>query len=253
MTAGMQSMPDRAGAAASWPGGPGVSARELAAQADSLLRQAFAAQDSAADASLPALLHAFNFRFARHVHPSWRERLAAGVAPAVWEAPRAQMALSAHIVRTLALDEPCLDAGRPEWPVALLDPQQMHLLARHVGAALLGPQVRRSLARDEVLHWQQALPGEYEFVMHAASLLHVPAIAGLAEAAGDWPCEALGCRVIAASVAAAPPALAERVWLKLPAELPELAIAPAAAHEFVLSIHSILEPQWRSSFATHRQ
>ena len=171
----------------------------------------------------------------------------------VWDAARARNPLSRFILAELGLEEEvCFDLGRPEWPVALLDAQRLLRLARHIGAVLLAPGLRGSLARHQVLAWKAALtPEAYRFALTSASLLR-PAGPVLLPGT-DHPPEAIGYAWIDASLEQAPPALAKRARLKLPEPLQAPETSSETARQLVNLTHSALEPAWFSSFAALRR
>lgn len=199
------------------------------------------------------LLVAFNYHPADYVHRTRRAVAAAPHGDALWSTPRARTALSAMLLQALSLqDRPCADTSRRELPQALLEPARLERLARAVGAVVLGPLIRRSIARADVLRWKEELtPDVYAFAMQSAPLLPLQAL---------LPCEPdckpvldVGCEWIAASLHDAPDELRERALLKLPAEVNLGAVDPARAHQVVQCVHSTLEPRWCSSFVTRRR
>ena len=197
---------------------------------------------------LLAQLNAFSFRPADYLHPSRRAQFA-GTAPAqVWHDARARRSLSALVLQRLDLaGRPVLDIGCADLPLALLDAQRLETLARGIAALLLAPLVRRSLLREQVLHWKRVLtPHLHAFALQAAPLLPaVPAV----EVAPDGPVEPLGQAWIGASLLQAPEELRLRAALKLPAAIEPAPVEPAHARRVVAAVLSTLEPQWCSSFA----
>ncbi len=198
------------------------------------------------------LLAAFNFRPADYVHPTRRLRAAGPQSEALWCQPRARSALSALLLRALSLqDRPCADASRGELPQALLEPARLNHLALAVGAVVLGPRIRRSIARADVLRWKEQLtPALYAFATHSAPLLPLQSLLP-SEPQDEAPLD-LGCAWITASLEDAPEELRERALLKLPADVQRGAIEPARARQVVQCVHSMLEPRWCSSFVTLR-
>lgn len=197
---------------------------------------------------LLAQLNAFSFRPADYLHPSQRARFA-GAAPAqVWHDARARRSLSALVLQRLGLAQrPCLDTGCAHLPLALLDAQRLESLSRGIAALLLAPLVRRSLVREQVLHWKRVLtPQLHAFALQAAPLL--PAVPAVDEVPAG-PVEPLGQAWIQASLLQAPDALRLRAALKLPAGTEPAAVEPALARRVVAAVLSTLEPQWCSSFA----
>jgi hypothetical protein len=189
---------------------------------------------------------------AAYLHPQWRAAFPPLPPQApLWQAEGAMAGLSAHILQVLQIEcSWCFDAARPEWRLALLTPEQLERLARHVAATVLSARVRASLLRSEVLHWKGCLGDEaHQFALRAASLLApVAAPHGQFDAASAL---ALGAAWIEASLAAAPPALLLRARLKwAPADgaLQGTVAAPGAAAALVGAILPAVEPQWCSAF-----
>jgi type III secretion protein K len=197
------------------------------------------------------LLYAFNHRPADYLHASRRARFAAGAGDRLWTDERARAWLSQWILQQLGLSQQtCFDLSCRHWSLALLDAERLLRLARGIGAAIAGPQVRRSVSRDQVLAWKTRLtPALYEFAMTTATLLP-PAPAAPPPAAEGTPVEEIGFGWIDAALAGAPEALRLRAELKLPAKVEAVPVDAAAARQFVQSVHSALEPQWCSTFAT---
>jgi type III secretion protein K len=195
----------------------------------------------------------FNQNPADYIDASRRDEFFTHFADGVlWQSERARRHLSRHILERLG-DEPCLDAQRPEWAVALLDRPRLDRLGRHLAAALVGPRVRRCVSRAEVLAWREWLsPEAHEFALTRAGLLPVSADAG--DEPRQMPAEALGRQWIVAAARAWHEAIRRRFMLKLPAGAfrEADAIDPALAARLVSSVLSIVEPRWCSSFATIR-
>jgi hypothetical protein len=196
------------------------------------------------------LLYAFNHRPADYLHASRRARFAAGAGDRLWEEERARAWLSQWILQQLELSQrTCFDMSCRHWSLALLDAERLLRLARGTGAAIAGPRVRRCVSREQVLAWKSRLtPALYEFAMTTATLL--PPAPAAPPAAEDAPIEEIGFGWIDAALAGAPDALRLRAVLKLPAHVAAVPIDAAAARQFVHSVHSALEPQWCSTFAT---
>jgi type III secretion protein K len=196
-----------------------------------------------------AHIYAFNFRPADYVHVSRRGQFADGIIDdAIWDEPRARQALSAYILQELGVEELfCFEDERPEWPMVLLGDADLVNLARYVGAVILGPLVRRSLVRDEVLRWKERLtPTVYQFVMTSANLLRAIPVPENLDTEADV--EAIGFGVIEASMHEAPKALRRRAQLKLPVNSISIELDQEPAHYVVKAVLSALEPQWCSSF-----
>jgi hypothetical protein len=179
-----------------------------------------------------------------------REFFPMPVEKALWDNTRSRRHLSRHILDRLGVPS-CLEAQRPEWPMALLDRTRLDRLALHVAAALVGARVRRSLSRDEVLRWREWLtPEAHEFALRRASLL--PASAGVDADANDAPAEHMGLAWIVAASRRWPESIARRFMLKLPAGASQDAavIDGTFAWRLVSSVLSIVESRWCSSFAS---
>ncbi len=198
-------------------------------------------------------LLAFNFLPADYLHPSRRYVFTdVDISSEVWRQSRARKTLSSLILQQLKLEaKPCLDSGHWEWTVALLDMESMERLARHLGATILGPTIRRSVSRTEVMHWNDTItPAVYKFVMASASLLKTPQI-DLAPLEEETP-ESIGYSWILRCLASGPEELVERAQLKLPFDTAAAETSTHIAREFVLSVLSALEPKWCSTFAKLR-
>jgi len=196
--------------------------------------------------------HVFHYRPADTLHPSWRRHFAANLHADVWSQVRARAPLSRHILDTLDLQQRlCQDWDRPEWPTALLDPERLLRLARHIGAVLLAPRIRNSMARQQVLDWKEKLsPEAYRFALTSASLLRP--LSPLPEPDERRLPHELGYDWIHGSLADTPEALRLRACLKLPIDCRAPELAPAALKHMVTLIHSALEPAWFSLFAAQR-
>jgi hypothetical protein len=193
----------------------------------------------------------FNQDPAAYLHETRRaDFFPAGAREELWEYPLSRRHLSRHILERIG-GELCLDAKRPEWAVALLDSRGLDRLARHVAGALVGPRVRRSLSRSEVLRWRDWLEADaLDFALTRAGLLpfHAQADAGAGTALD------LGRAWIVAASRRWHDAISRRFLLKLPAgDLAQAdAVDGALAARLVSSVLSIVEPRWCSSFATMR-
>jgi hypothetical protein len=199
------------------------------------------------------LLHEFNDGPAGYLDPSRREQLCPGTPGRVWDSARARPHLSRHILGALALPA-CLEAQRPEWPLALLEPARLRHLAVHIAAAAVSAQVRGSLLRDEVVAWRAWLsPGPFAFAQRTAGLLPLK-VPPQAVPDRSISAESAGLRWLARAALAWPAAVAGRFLLKMPcadAEHPCAADEPVAAR-LASAVLSIVEPRWCSSLATIR-
>jgi hypothetical protein len=195
----------------------------------------------------------FNENPADYMADSRREAFfAEPIDPALWLNERSRRHLSRHILDQLNIP-PCLEAHRPEWPVALLEWPRLERLARHVAAALVGARVRHCVSRIEVLKWRDWLsPDAHEFALTRAGLLPINADAGSGIAGTS--AQALGLAWIVAATRRWPEAIARRFMLKLPAgDIGEAqGVDDALASRLVSSVLSIVESRWCSSFATMR-
>lgn len=175
---------------------------------------------------------------------------------AVWECASSRRHLSSHILNRIG-GAPCLEAHRPEWPIALMERDRIDRLARHVAAALVGARVRRCVSRAEVLKWREWLtPEAHEFALTRAGLLPQVPDAGDVAVEGDEASSALqlGHSWIVAASRRWPDAIARRFILKLPAGKYSNAdaIDGALASKLVTSVITNLESRWVSSFPITR-
>ncbi len=205
-----------------------------------------------------ARLLAFNLLPSLTLHPSRHAAFGAPSRPV----PAACAAAwhrhwSGAILRRLDLyDRPVLDADRPELPLALLPPDRLARLARHVGAVRCAPRLRRVVAGGQVRELATALGADVlAFAQHAETgpwsrpadqdAGPVPALAGRVDS--------IGRAALRAVFQAAGPELGLRADLRLEddpdAEPPEEGWAPL---DLSLAVLERIEPTWHSSFlATH--
>lgn len=196
----------------------------------------------------PAVIN-FNFHPATYLHSSRRSQYFDNLLPdRVWESPRVSGKLSHHILKELdLLDHGFLDYPDKRWPLILLPTNRLQRLAFHIGAALLGPHIRNSLAREKVIFWKEKLGQEvYEFVLGSARLL--PYQLKNTEKIKNNDALSLGYEVILKSLDSAPKALRERVGLKIPIDQKTKSEIPTSAEHIVYSVMSIVEAEWRSLF-----
>ena len=198
------------------------------------------------------LLYAFNYCPADYVHPTRRPATASPGSEVLWSQLRARPALSELLLRELALhDRPCVDVRCVQLPLALFDSARLAGLAMALGAVVLAPRIRASIARDAVLAWKQRLtPRAYDFAMQAAPLLPLAGL--LPQDPNDACAIEIGYDWIAASLDDAPHELRQRALLKLPADARRGVADANAARQVVPRIHATLEPRWCSSFAPIR-
>jgi type III secretion protein K len=202
---------------------------------------------------LARYLYAFNFCPANYLHPTQRQRFGGDLlSEEVWQAKRARAALSAHILKTLSLDDkPCFDLHQREWPLILLDTDRLGRLQRHVSALIFGPVIRRSIVHADVVAWKARLgPDAYKFALSGTSLL--PRME-LPKTIGNPPeAEAVGYGWIEAAMSTAPEPILSRAKLKLPFHCIAPATDTATAQRLVYVLLSILEPEWRLLFPANR-
>ncbi len=205
-----------------------------------------------------ARLLAFNLLPSLTLHPSRHAAFGAPSRPV----PAACAAAwhrhwSSAILRRLDLhDRPVLDADRPELPLALLPPDRLARLARHVGAARCAPRLRRVVAGDQVRELSAVLGAD---VLAFAQQAQTGPWSRPADLDAD-PVMALAGRVdrigraaLRAVFQAAGPELGRRADLRLEEdpddEPPEEGWAPL---DLTLAVLEQIEPTWHSSFlATH--
>lgn len=203
------------------------------------------------DRKLFRRLYQFNYCPAEYLHPSQRIRFVPHEhAHRLWEAPRARATLSIMILRQLKLSGRVrFDPTLPQWPLLLLDSQRLVRLSRYVAAAVLGPQVRKSVAREDVLRWKRTLTPElYKFSMTVANLLPTPS--GEPVLAHGHPIEDLGLGWIDSALSGVPNELVLRTRLKYPASAAPLPVRTHKAKGLVSAVLLLLEQEWCSSFAT---
>jgi hypothetical protein len=196
----------------------------------------------------PAVLN-FNFQPATYLHSSRRSQFFDNLMPdRVWESTRVSEKISNHILKELDLVEHCfLDYPDKRWPLILLPTNRLQRLAFHIGAAVLGPHIRNSLAREKVIFWKEKLGQEvYEFVLGSARLL--PIQLKNTEKIKSNDALSLGYALIVKSLDSAPKALRERVLLKMPIDQKSQNEISPSADQIVYSVMSIVEAEWRSLF-----
>ncbi|MFC4297784.1 SctK family type III secretion system sorting platform protein [Castellaniella hirudinis] len=164
---------------------------------------------------------------------------------------------SAAILRRLNLrDRPVADADRPELPLALLSPDRLARVARHLGAVCCAPRLRRVIAGSEVRVLAVAVGGD------------VLAFARQAETGGwsrpadlddglttGWAdrLDQIGCAALRHIFHAAGPELGLRAELRL-ADEPAVNVPDAGQIplDLALDILERIEPTWHSSFHATR-
>lgn len=156
---------------------------------------------------------------------------------------------------------PVLDITQAALPLAVADTGVLRRLARELGLALLGRELRRVIVRDEVLALRQAFStDELAWALDDAAALH-PGLhdtqtwlqTGWAQAP-----EQLGTTVLAQAWHDAPPPLAQRANWRLPPEAltatarDALGLTPTQARTLCLQRLQQTEPVWLSYFpVTH--
>lgn len=164
---------------------------------------------------------------------------------------------SAVILRRLNLrDRPVVDAARPELALALLPPDRLARVARHLGAVCCAPRLRRAIAGGEVRELATALGADVlDFARHAEAgpwsrpvEQDVGQGAALAERV-----DRIGRSALRALFQAAGPELALRADLRLAddpqTDASEEARAPL---DLTLAVLETIEPTWHSSFLAMR-
>jgi len=160
--------------------------------------------------------------------------------------------------------KPVLSLEHPALPLAMLPEPVFDRLLLWCGALLLAPSIQRVISRLDVLEMEQQLGKEavHFALLQAPNLLKISfeSQADLAFSAGQSRGKALslGAALLAAAFATAPPGIAQRGLLRLPADsvfntmpLPTAALKNnGQALAVARSITDLLEPQWLSSFPT---
>lgn len=216
---------------------------------------------------LPRLLQ-FNVLPSLLLHPAQAERLAPpeGLAHPAAQQPGVLAALhrrwSARLLQQLgAAAAPVLDLAEPALPLATAEPGVLHRLARELGIALLGPQLRRVILRGEVLALRQQLGDDgMRWALGGAARLHpgLPDGADWLAHSGDQAADLLGAGLLAQAWSDAPAPLRLRAgWRLTPqaAEAPWRAASgldPAGARALCLQHLGQTEPTWLSCFPATR-
>jgi type III secretion protein K len=164
---------------------------------------------------------------------------------------------SGAILRRLNLrDRPVVDADRPELALALLPPDRLARVARHVGAARCASRLRRAIAGDDVRALASALGADaLDFARRAETgpwSRPADADAGpVASLAGRV--DRIGRAALRAVFQAAGPELGLRAELRLEdepdADAPDDLQAPL---DLALAVLERIEPTWHSSFHATR-
>ena len=160
--------------------------------------------------------------------------------------------------------EPVLSLSHPALPLAMLPEPVFNQLVLWCGSLLLAPSIRRVISRVDVLEMGQQLGEEaVDFaLLKAPELLKISFEnqANFAFSAGQSRDKALslGAALMAAAFTTAPPGIAQRGLLRLPADdvfntmplLTAILQNKGQALAVVRSVTDLLEPQWLSSFPT---
>lgn len=157
---------------------------------------------------------------------------------------------SQDILRRLDLyDRPVTDVSRPELTVALLPPDRLERLGRHVGAALFAGRLRQTIAGDDVR--RLSAEAGAEVLDFARQFVSVPPLS--AAVATDSPISASlmgrwGNAALLGAMVGGGPELMRRFELKLPDDaLSELPIDPATCLVIALDVLKLTDPTWLSS------
>nr|WP_314623041.1 SctK family type III secretion system sorting platform protein [uncultured Noviherbaspirillum sp.] len=194
-------------------------------------------------------LFEFNFCPSGYIHPSRRKQFDDGkLHPSVWETTRALPALSRHILKCLDIEnKACFDLGFVQWPLLLMQPQQLTRLQRHLAAVIFNPIIRRCVLHDEVVMWRNRLGADaYKFALNGFEFLPRKL----------WPhtdfdvsqLEAISYGLIQAAMTPVMRPARLRAVLKLPTISEPSSFDPDCAQKLVTTLMSILEPEWRSYF-----
>lgn len=202
----------------------------------------------------------FNFLPSVTLHPSRREAFGAPAAavPAACPAAVWHRHWSRLILRRLDLFErPVLDARRPELALALLPPDRLERLGRHLGAALCGRRLRQVIDGAEVRRLIVLLGADG---LDFARRQDVdPAFEAFDETdAGERSdpadrVDALGRTAVRMVLRDAGPEIGLRAELKMADEpLRPLAVGSQGLLARALDILKQIEPAWHSSFPAPR-
>jgi type III secretion protein K len=200
----------------------------------------------------------FNLLPSLLLHP---RRDAAGAGAQLKALPALHRHRSAALLKEHGLD-PVLGLDDPALPLAMLPQAHFQRLLLLLGAALNGPHIRRTIAREELSLLKQQLGSEG---LAAARAPAAVALAGL-PVAPDWHpaqaeavCMAWGAAVLAQAFDAAAPQVARRARLRLAPEADALraplsaaGLQPERALSIARELLQSLEPAWLSSFPTTR-
>lgn len=195
------------------------------------------------------LLCEFNYLPAVYLHPTRRADFFDNRLPdVVWSCSRVWPRLSALMLRQLDLHEDIeFTPPTQQHSFVLLPPYRLARLAQHIGAILLGSQIRSCLARDEVLRWRERLGQEaFDFAMNRARLLPTAHLSHDSKGAVDVA--AMGFSILIRCLSDLPKGISQRTLLKMPAVSVEADIDDKHAKQLVQSVMLTLEGEWRSLF-----
>jgi hypothetical protein len=134
----------------------------------------------AGDFEQDAALLAFNRLPSRYLHRSWRAQFAAGnLSDFLFDDALSHKLLSDYLRQESGLDDVEAEASRhPAVRIGMqLDEHQLQALCRRIGVALIGQQIRLTIAGKEIASWIAAL-GEplFRFACRYAPLLDGPSL-----------------------------------------------------------------------------
>lgn len=181
------------------------------------------------------LVHRFNCRLAADVHPAHlADELDGRLLERLRQSARAERQLTEWITLRFELDpRGCWDFEQPRRRFALLPAAQLERLVRLVGISALHRQLARIVLGPQIRRLREALgEADYQFAIKRASFLvrQFPAELEPQTLAEDVLAQAagLGGQVLRGCLAGAPPAVMDRVALKLPPEWDLRRVAPLA-------------------------
>jgi hypothetical protein len=171
------------------------------------------------------LVHRFNCRPAADVH---REHLAGHLDGALFGrlrgSRRAEQTLSSWIVKRFELDpRGHWDFAEPRWRLALLSGDQISRTARLLGVAAMHRRIAQTVLGPQIRALRESLgESDYQFALKRAGFLvrQMPAELEPQSIASDAAGQAaeIGWFAVRGCLTGAPPAIMERVALKLPPE-----------------------------------
>lgn len=187
------------------------------------------------------LVQRFNCRTAADLHPDHLAgHLDAKLFERLRQSRRAERTLSDWVVKRFELDpRGHWDFAEPRWRLALLSRETLDRTARLAGIAALHRHIAKVLLGPQIRGLRESLgEADHQFALKRAGFLvkQLPAELEPASLASDVAQQAseIGWRVVRGCLTGAPPAIMERLALKLPATadvrrpapLPADAVAP---------------------------